>query len=101
MSEQREPSGASFPAAVWPPYTNKEVKDMELEYKEPSRSEVIERKKWCKTNGYKYLNFASCLECAFFKINPSFHQTGYCGLMKKDGVYNMVMAQAVCNQYVL
>ena len=56
--------------------------------------------KWRKANDYETFNFALCLECAFFKIDPKLPIHGDCALMEKDGAYNGVVAIAVCNRFM-
>jgi hypothetical protein len=55
--------------------------------------------KWHKSNDYDVFNFALCLECAYFKPAPVATH-GACALMEKEGAYNGVVAQAVCERFI-
>jgi hypothetical protein len=56
--------------------------------------------KFRKVNDYEVFNWALCLECVHFKMDLSIPIHGDCSLMEKEGAYNGVMAQAVCNRFL-
>ncbi|MDR0404050.1 MAG: hypothetical protein LBH35_10750 [Treponema sp.] len=58
------------------------------------------RSAWSKANDYEVFNWALCLECKYFKINPAHPCYGDCELMRQKGAYPGVMAEAVCNRFV-
>jgi hypothetical protein len=58
------------------------------------------RSAWDKANDYEVFNFALCLECRHFRIDPSLPIHGDCELMKQERAYSGVMAQAVCNRFL-
>jgi len=55
---------------------------------------------WRKTNGYEVFNHAMCLHCAFFKMDTDLPIHGECSLMNREGAYEGVMADAVCNRFI-
>jgi hypothetical protein len=56
--------------------------------------------KFRKANDYEVFNWALCLECEYFKIDPALPISGDCGLMEQQGSYPGVMALAVCNCFM-
>jgi hypothetical protein len=58
------------------------------------------RSKWSKANDYEVFNWSLCLGCKYFKIDPVYPIHGDCELMKQEGVYPGVMAEAVCNRFL-
>jgi hypothetical protein len=58
------------------------------------------RSAWSRANDYEVFNFALCLECRHFRIDPSLPIHGKCELMSQEGAYPGVMAQAVCNRFL-
>jgi len=55
---------------------------------------------WRKANGYEAQNRAHCLCCAFFKIDANMPIHGKCRLMDREGIYDGVMTDAVCNRFI-
>ena len=64
------------------------------------KQKIKARGKWSKANDYDVFNYAFCLECVHFKMDVSMPICGDCLLMEKEGAFNGVMAQAVCNRFL-
>jgi hypothetical protein len=58
------------------------------------------RSKWSKDNDYEVFDWALCRYCTYFKIDPAHPFHGNCELMRQEGAYPGVMAEAVCTRFV-
>ena len=57
---------------------------------------------WRKANNYEVFGWNICMECRYFSasIDAGYVCGGGCSLMEKEGAYNGVMYDAVCDRYV-
>ncbi|MDR3020929.1 MAG: hypothetical protein LBU66_08530 [Treponema sp.] len=55
---------------------------------------------WEKTNNYERFNFCLCLHCAYFSINHDLPIAGDCSLKDKEGVYEGVLSDSVCDRFI-
>jgi hypothetical protein len=93
---QREPSGLPSKEKDM---TEKTIISSCADYREYEKA-LKARRWWSRANDYEVFNFALCLECRHFRIDPSFPTQGNCELIKQEGAYPGVMAQAVCSRFL-
>jgi hypothetical protein len=73
-----------------------------MQYKDADhyRNAIKASGKFRKANDYEVFDWALCLECKHFKIDPAHPFHGDCELMEREGAYPGVMAAAVCNRFL-
>jgi hypothetical protein len=80
-------------------YMNEKVITSYADYREYEKA-LKARSKWSESNDYEVFHWSLCLDCKYFKIDPSCSFHGDCELMRQEGAYPGVMTEAVCNRFM-
>jgi len=69
---------------------------------EDYKAKMEKSKAWRESNNYEVFGWHICMECRYFKADMDGGSAcqGDCSLMERDGAYNGVVYDAVCNRYV-
>jgi hypothetical protein len=75
---------------------------MQYKSKEDYETKIKASGEWRKANNYEVFGWNICMECRYFNahFDAGHVCSGDCSLMEKEGAYNGVMYDAVCDRYI-